>query len=210
MGLSRHPGFVLSLIGCLILAEGCRVRQSSAFKSCGDDCYTAIATQVEYPVVTPCSTFDDQWAAAGPITLATLEQADYWNMTLEEAVRVALADSQVIRDLGGAVLRTPANAETHWDPALVETDPRLGVEAALSAFDAELTASAFGEKNDLCAEQRVLRRGHAIAGSGRHRRAVANRQAIGGRLAVRHSALHRLRFQQRAEQPVPQRLQHAV
>ena len=68
-------------------------------------------------------------------------------MRLEEVVQLALAKSNVIRDLGGAVLRTPSAVETHWDPAIRETDPRYGVDAALSAFDAQFAASAFGEKN---------------------------------------------------------------
>ncbi len=188
MGFSRHPGFVLPLIGCLILTEGCRLREQTAFKACGDDCYTALATEVEYPVVKPCSTFDDQWAAAGPITLATTGQTDYWNLTLGEAVQISLADSKVIRDLGGAVLRTPANVETFWNPAVVETDPRFGVEAALSAFDAQLTASVFGEKNDRALNNeffgggtRLLDQDTVVVQS-----QIAKRTAIGSEFAFRH------------------------
>lgn len=188
MRSSRHPGFKLLLVGCLILTEGCRLREPQAFKSCGDDCYTAMATQVEYPVVQPCSTFDDQWAAAAPVTLATLEQADYWNLTLSEAVQIALAESKVIRDLGGAVLRTPANVETFWDPAVVETDPRFGVEAALSAFDAQLTASAFGEKNDRALNNEFFGGGTRLLDQDAvvMQTQIAKRSAVGSQFAIRH------------------------
>ena len=188
MGFSRQPGFVLSLIGCLFLAEGCRLREQTAFKSCGDECYTAMATEVEYPVVKPCSTFDDQWAAVSPLTLATPGQTDYWNVTLQEAVQIALAESKVIRDLGGAGLRTPDNIETLWDPAVVATDPRFGVEAALSAFDAQLTASAFGEKNDRALNNEFFGGGTRILDQDTAvwQTQIAKRTAIGSQFALRH------------------------
>jgi hypothetical protein len=188
MNLSRHPGFVWSLIACLVLAEGCRLREQPTFKACGDECYTAMATEVEYPVVTPCSTFGDQWAAAGPLTLASTGELNYWNVSLQETVQIALAESKVIRDLGGAVLRTPANIETHWDPAVTETDPRFGVDAALSAFDAQLTASAFGEKNDRALNNeffgggtRILVQDTAVLQA-----QIAKRSALGSQFALRH------------------------
>ncbi len=188
MGFSRKPGFVWPLLACLVLAEGCRLREQAAFKACGDDCYTAMATEVEYPVVKPCSTFDDQWAAASPMTLATPGQTEYWNVTLQETVQIALAESPVIRDLGGAVLRTPANIETQWDPAVVETDPRFGVEAALSAFDAQLTASAFGEKNDRALNNEFFGGGTRLLDQDTAvwQTQLAKRTAIGSQFALRH------------------------
>ncbi|HYO25938.1 MAG TPA: TolC family protein [Lacipirellulaceae bacterium] len=147
----EHPALVWATIGSLLVSAtgGCHMREKSTFKpSCGDDCYTAIATQVEYPQVDQCSAIDDGWAAAAPVTLSTTTDIEYWDLSLQEVVQIALAQSRVIRDLGGAVLRTPAAIETHWDPAVVDTDPRFGYDAALSAFDAQLSASVFGEKND--------------------------------------------------------------
>jgi outer membrane protein TolC len=188
MGFSRKPGFVWPLLVCLIVAEGCRLREQTAFKSCGDECYTAMATEVEYPVVKPCSTFDDQWAAVSPMTLTSPGEIDYWNVTLQETVQIALAESPVIRDLGGAVLRTPANIETQWDPAVVETDPRFGVEAALSAFDAQFTASAFGEKNDRALNNEFFGGGTRILDQDTAvwQAQLAKRTAIGSQFAFRH------------------------
>ena len=122
------------------------MREKTAFKTVDDDCYRALAaTTIENPVVTPCSHSEQDWAAAQPLTLASMEQMEYWNLTLEEAVRITLAQSDVIRDLGGTVLRSPSTVETYWNPAVVETNPRFGVDAALAAFDAQLTSSVFGE-----------------------------------------------------------------
>jgi outer membrane protein TolC len=188
MRLFRQPGFVWALVACLPLSEGCRLREKTAFKSCGDECYTAIATEVEYPVVTPCSTFDEQWAAVPPVTLASTSEINYWNLSLQETVQIALAESRVMRDLGGAVLRSPATAETYWDPAVVETDPRFGVDAALSAFDAQLTTSVFGEKNDRALNNeffgggtRILLQDTVVAQA-----QLAKRTALGTQFALRH------------------------
>jgi hypothetical protein len=86
-------------------------------------------------------------ATAAPLTIAD-ETTEYWDLSLEEVVQWALSNSRVLRDLGGLVLRSPLTARTVHDPAIVETDPRFGVEAALSAFDANFATSAFFEKND--------------------------------------------------------------
>jgi outer membrane protein TolC len=104
-------------------------------------------TEIEYPDVTaPCgtSTLD----TAPPWTLGGPQPPEFRNLPLEEAVHIALSNSPVMRDVGGLVLRSPQAAVTAINPAIVETDPRFGVEAALSAFDASFAASAFFEKND--------------------------------------------------------------
>src|SRR5262245_26827809 len=108
MRRSRHRAFVLATV-CSLLASttpGCRLRDKSAFKpSCGDDCYAALATQIEYPAVTPCTAVaDDGWAAIEPLTLASTGELEYWDLSLQETVQIALAQSRVIRDLGGAVI----------------------------------------------------------------------------------------------------------
>ncbi|HEX4148141.1 MAG TPA: TolC family protein, partial [Pirellulales bacterium] len=54
---------------------------------------------------------------------------------------------RVMRDLGGTVLRSPSTTRSIHSPGLVETDPRFGVDAALSAFDANVSTSAFWEGN---------------------------------------------------------------
>jgi outer membrane protein TolC len=141
-----------ALAKCLAIAGaalGCRSGGQSEFKpSVADDCFTAVATQIDYPDASRCVTPCADWGAVPPATLSQTDSFEYWDLSLQETVRLALDNSRVIRDLGGTVLRTPGALETYWDPALVETDPRAGIDAALSAFDAEFRASAFGEKND--------------------------------------------------------------
>jgi hypothetical protein len=189
MAFFRQRRLTWALLLTLTLSEGCRLRQQqSSFKSCGDERYRAIATQVEYPEVTPCSATDAQWAAVQPVTLTSPNDIKYWDLSLQEAVTIALTESRVIRDLGGTVLRTPAQAETYWDPATVETDPRFGVDAALSAFDAQLTSSVFGFKNDRALNNeffgggtRLLQQDLAV-----FQTQIAKKAATGSRFAMRH------------------------
>ncbi len=142
------PLFVL-LCCALGVAGGCRSRNGGDFKACtSDDCYHRIASEIEYPEVDQCCAIDSDWANVEPLTLADSFEPEYWDVPLEEVVQMALAQSKVLRDLGGAVLRSPSSIATYWDPAMQETDPRFGIDAALSAFDAQFSTSVFGEKND--------------------------------------------------------------
>ena len=83
-----------------------------------------------------------------PISTQNPSQAESWNLDLSEAIQYALHHSQVIRDLGGRALRSPNSVITSESPAIRETDPRFGVEAALSAFDASWTTRLLIENND--------------------------------------------------------------
>ena len=147
--LSCRPFFALSACLLIVLASGCRGRSGGEFKACNSgDCYHAMANQIEYPQVSQCSATCEDWAALEPVTLANFEEAEYWDVKLEEVVQLSLSQSKVLRELGGAILRSPDSVESFWDPALQETDPRFGIDAALSAFDAQFSTSVFGEKND--------------------------------------------------------------
>ncbi len=86
--------------------------------------------------------------ALEPVTIDDATPPQYWNMTLQEAVELALANSTVLRDLGGALVRAPDLVDTIYQPAVRETDPILGPEAALSEFDAVYSSNVLVEKND--------------------------------------------------------------
>lgn len=69
-------------------------------------------------------------------------------LSLQECMHRALATSTVLRDLGATVLRSPNSVASRLGPALAFTDPRLGEEAALSAFDANVFVRNMFERND--------------------------------------------------------------
>ncbi len=109
--------------------------------------YAHLARQVEFPEE-PTPANDDIAMTQRPTSLATDEPQEYLDLSLEETMHLALASSKVIRDLGGLVLRAPDSVRTRQDAALAETNPRFGVEAALSAYDATFTSSFSYENND--------------------------------------------------------------
>ena len=100
-------------------------------------------------------------SAEAPLTLDNGTPREYWNLSLQEVVQIALQNGKVLRNLGGVsfgstgamgtpsvLISNPYSVGTIYDPALVEADPRYGVEAALSAFDGQLSASAGWTKSD--------------------------------------------------------------
>ena len=87
-------------------------------------------------------------ATHSPMSLATPETEEYLELSLQDTMQLAFANSQVLRDLGGTVLRVPDGSRTKSDPSIIESDPRFGIEGALSAFDATFTSNFSFEKND--------------------------------------------------------------
>lgn len=85
---------------------------------------------------------------APPRTTVDEIPGDYWDITVEEALTVGLSQSTVLRDLGGRVLTNPDGEPTAFDPAIQESDPIFGEQAALSQFDAVLNATTNWAKND--------------------------------------------------------------
>lgn len=86
-----------------------------------------------------------------PLTLRTPEDfdaAEYREMTLDEVLQMAMSNAEVLRDLGATVLRSPQQTATAETLGLAQTDPQAGVEAALSAFDAQAYALGKFQNND--------------------------------------------------------------
>lgn len=140
---------------------GCNPQQPFYLNEDGDlSHYIGHATDIEYPDVEQCS-LDEVEGARAPATVTNFEDFKITDITLEEAVRIALENAKVMRSLGGvafgasgtqgtpgAILSNPSGTVTTYNPALTESDPRFGTEAALSAFDTQFTTSVFWEKND--------------------------------------------------------------
>src|SRR5579872_608142 len=146
-GLGRT--IVALVIAACVALCGCGLpKQRKVADEAFDDVsvYDSTSLGLEQPALATDDPFNLA-ATARPITIQD-EPQDYRDMSLEEVVATAIRNSRVLRDLGGVLLRAPAAAHTTFDPALVETDPRFGVEATLSAFDANLTSSGYFQKNN--------------------------------------------------------------
>lgn len=126
-----------------------------------------------------------------PISTQNPAEVETWDLELSEAIQYALENSQVIRDLGGRALRSPGTVKTQHSPAIQETDPRFGTEAALSAFDAAYYSRLIVEKND--------RRFNSILASGleanrlfdqdlaTYTSELSKLSAVGTRMSARHN-----------------------
>lgn len=135
----------------LVLAAlaGCQPQEPFYLKHVDGDLsyYKGVATEIEYPDI-DADRLDDVSGAERPFSLDNRDAKDIWGLTLEEAVSTALKNNKVMRNIGGQIqgppdfiLRNPELAPTIYDPALAESNPRTGTEAALSAFDAQFASS---------------------------------------------------------------------
>lgn len=152
----------------LMLATGCQPTQPFFFREDGDlSHYVDVSTDIEYPDVEE-PTLDEVTHAQRPLSIENMDDYEMWDLSLEEVTRITLCNSQVMRQLGGRVAtnapdtisRTIVNAAsvtTTYDPALVQTGSGqsfgsqfdgLGVESALSEFDAQLQSSVLWQRND--------------------------------------------------------------
>lgn len=160
--MSRHVSFSGVLVATLLAAMlGCRPQQPFYFGEDGDmSHYVGVATEIEYPDV-ETDRLQEVEQAEAPLTLQNPDPKQVWELSLEDTVRYTLINGKVLRQLGGivfgaggaqgeptALTSQPDFAPTVYNPALEETNPRFGTEAALSAFDTQFTTSLFWEKND--------------------------------------------------------------
>ena len=142
-----------------LLAGGCAPRQPFYFFEDGDlSHYVGAIQKLEYPD-TEQQPLDEAAGTHEPMMLSNAKFDQIWELSLEEAIRTALENGKVLRNLGGrfgsfggprpqtgeppvSLLTAPAGTPSIYDPAITETDPFRGVESALAAFDAQLSASS--------------------------------------------------------------------
>ena len=117
-------------------------------QSCGVACDNQTA-RIAYPQPSAVSDHQpvERLHSAEPVTLSNFDSIPSREMTLDECVATALANSEVMQKLGGVVVNSPAATTTLYDPALAETSAG-GVEAALSAFDAQFTGGFLYDRSE--------------------------------------------------------------
>ncbi|MEM6499873.1 MAG: TolC family protein, partial [Pseudomonadota bacterium] len=128
-------------------------------------------------------------ASEEPISTRNPSESQTWELELADAIRYALEHSQTIRDLGGRALRSPGSVTTVDSPAIQETDPRFGIEAALSAFDTSLSTRLFVEKNDRPLNNVLLGGGTRSFQQdlAQYTSEIRKRTAVGTTLSARHN-----------------------
>lgn len=182
----------LLVASTMVLPSGCFLPDRKSFKAnIPEGTYAKVASEIEYPTESACteSTADESLASPQPWTIKTEGTPDYWDMSLEECIQLTLQNSRVLRDLGGAVVRAPSSTRTALDPAAAETDPRTGIEAALSAFDAQFLTSVFWEKNDRALNNEFFGGGTRLLfqDAGVFQAAITKRAVTGDTFTIRHN-----------------------
>jgi outer membrane protein TolC len=190
MDCVRKP-LVLLLAALMVAPSGCSGLNRGKFQAAPDSAYEQMALDIEFPAESAATAMDadESLAAPPPWTLTSEEPPEYQDISLEEVIRIALCNSRVLRDLGGAVVRAPATQRTAWDTAITETDPQFGTEAALSAFDAEFTTSLFSEQNNRALNNEFFGGGTRILDQDASvfQAQISKRAATGSEFAIRHN-----------------------
>lgn len=149
MALAKRVTSTFLLLVATIGVIGCSLSRSQLEKTVLNETaeIASISQRADFPSPTTYSAVD----SAPPITINSADSLgsfDYRGITLVEAIHIATQNSNVLRELGGTVLRNPEAVKTYLAQQIQNTDPRFSREAALSAFDTQLTASAFYNNND--------------------------------------------------------------
>lgn len=181
---------VVCLVPVLVASLGCGTTPRQVLENHrpnSGNFYRNLAKQVDY--ADPQLHAMQQEPSLEPFTIEQNIPREYWNLPLEEAILLSLTNSTVLRDLGGQVLRSPATAPSIHNPGIVETDPRFGIENALSAFDTSFNTRLFYEKNDRALNNaffgggtRLLQQDLLVAQS-----SLTKQAATGTQFIVRHN-----------------------
>ncbi len=125
-----------------------------------------------------------------PRTVRELADEDIWDLPLQEAVYLAVANNKMIRQRTNSValVQNPSLNPSVYDPAIRQTGflfGNRGVEAALADFDANLTSSLITGRN-----QAVTNAAGAFvnnANTGAFTSGLSKVLATGGTFAVNHN-----------------------
>lgn len=171
--MSRHNCIsVLLLLATFAALVGCRPSQPFYLTGRPGDLshYLDQALELEYPDVDAVP-LPEAEEANSPLMLSDPKPREIWDLTLEDAISTAINNSKVIRRLFyvggtassqgvGAFVGSNINSigvqsfdvvpfgDSVYDPSIVESNPNLGVEAALSQFDAQVKSSLFYDHTD--------------------------------------------------------------
>jgi outer membrane protein TolC len=159
------------LLLAVTLGTGCRPQQPFFFCEDGSlSHYQGQAKKISYPDVETAANTEVTDSKA-PLTLANANFDKPWPVSLQEAVKHSLCNGKVLRTLGGRfafegspttpllgpapnlLLNNPGLAQTIYDPSIqasslgIDGTP-IGVEAALSEFDAQFTTGVTWTNGD--------------------------------------------------------------
>jgi outer membrane protein TolC len=180
--------------GCLALVTltGCAPQRFKAWRDQKDLSYFQnYATQIEYPDV---KTAPNPIAISAPLPLTIQNPSELptWDLTLQEVVEASLRSSEIMRSLGGSVVQSPTGTRTTLDTALTEANPQTGMEAALSAFDAQVASQLFWQKGNQPSNFGIPGFFASVSQNttGNYISGITKRTATGAQYAFRHNVIY--------------------
>lgn len=185
--VGRGPRHVAALAFALLALVGCVFRKTEfRAQDAGLERFEAMALDIEQPdAETPGNL--EAAATPAPITIESGQPPQFRDLTLAEAIRIALENNEVVRDISDVLVSRPESATTIFDPAVALTNPESGIDAALSAFDAQLQASATFEKIDHPINGALFTRQQFKQDLAAFRTEISKRAAAGTLLTMRHN-----------------------
>lgn len=178
-----HLPWVVLLIANL---AGCHLGKEKLFEESRQHLQT-VATQVEFPDV---SLLHEPGIRDGidPHTLTNPDEKEFWDLGLDEALRIALDNSEVMRDIGGRVVSPLPLNSSIYDAAIAESNPQTGTEAALAAFDAQFDAGVLFARDERTFNNIFFGGGIAgfIQNRGDFQAQIFKQSAVGTAYAVRN------------------------
>ena len=142
-------GVLAALLTIAIGFPGCRTAQCDAVAEQDLKHYARTANQCQFAEL-DCPVRSEAHFAEEPRRLRSASPAEPWPITLDEALQIALRNSEIIRTSGqlgspaNPILNNPDSVPSIYDPAIQRRGFLIGqrsVEAALADFDAQFATS---------------------------------------------------------------------
>ena len=184
-------GFWLAIFAMMLQLAGCCTDTCVSHNCSADvphflpEC-EELAAKVEYPDVETCSN-DAVLTTRPPRSFVDGPPEEYWDLPLQDAIRIGLQNSDILKDLGGRVLDSPQAVRSVFDPSITMSHPRLGEEAALAAFDGQWAQVFTGGSGSQAFNNTTLGGGGTVVDtdSFRIQSQLAKRSATGAQYAIR-------------------------
>lgn len=142
---SRMKKLTCLISAAALLASGCNPNRPFRFRDSWQSApshYQTVATQIEYPSVDSVLK-PEVVQSPEPFRLENPADIPSRELMLNEAINVALTNGDILRSLNASVVQAAAATNTKFNPTIAETNPSSSVEAALSAYDAQVAARLF-------------------------------------------------------------------
>lgn len=136
----------ISCVGCAVKVNRARTKYQRRLQN-----HPPVPHAVTPAVTLDHEDFSSDYRQSQPLTSATNKTelpSEFWEMTLDEVLLIALQDSKILRSLNATSVVNPQGVSSSFDSAITSTDPNFGIEAALSQFDVQFSSQLSYAKND--------------------------------------------------------------